>query len=135
MKLDFGSNFEIGIGLAAGTHGSGTHNGASVDHQKGSCASFLIDVGTFATSLNVKVQYSDNDTDWTDEPAPDMADGYPGNDVDVDITGTGLFQLNVPNPRGRYTRAVAASGGNNVMSIINVLGPKRKAGPAATTMV
>ena len=136
MKLDFGSNFEISIGLAAGTHAVGTHNGASVDMQKGSCASFIIDVGTFLTSLDAKVQYSDDDSVWVDEPAPDAVDGYPGNDVSLAIAGTGLYQLNVPNPRGRYLRCVLVSGGaSNVASVVNVVGPTRKAGPAATTMM
>jgi hypothetical protein len=78
----------------------------------------------------VKVQYADASdfSDAVDYPAADEA----GNDdAIVQITAAGTAQLNVPNPRGRYTRCVATVGANAVVfGITSVLGPLRHVEPA-----
>ena len=135
MKLDFGSNFLAAIGLATDTLSATTFEGNSVDHQKGPSSAFIIDCGTFATSLVAKLQYSENDSDWTDEPTPSETYGYPGNDVSITFTEAGLQVLKCPNPRGRYTRCHITSGGANEVCVVNIVGPLRKVDPTATSLV
>jgi hypothetical protein len=133
MKMNFGDNYLAEEGLASDTLSATDFEGASVDHAKGPSSSFIINVGTFATSLVAKLQYSDNDSDWTDEPTPSAAVGYPGNDVSVTFSAAGQKQINCPNPRGRYTRVLLTSGGANEACVINVVGPLRSVGPDATS--
>lgn len=135
MKLDFGSNFLAAEGLAAQAFTATTFEGASVDHAKGPASAFLINLGTFATSFVAKLQYSEDDSDWTDEPTPSEANGYPGNDVSVTLTEAGQAILKCPNPRGRYTRCHVTSGGANVGCVINVVGPLRNVEPTAAALV
>ncbi len=128
MRDDLKSNYEFSEAVAAKSYGSGvTTNSNSVDHAKASSASFYVSVGTVGASgtIDVKSQYSDDNVAWTDYPANDPA----GNDDAItQITAAGSAQINIPNPRGRYSRvvlttAVAAS----VVCITAGLGPLRHA--------
>jgi len=124
MRLDPGSNYTIAEALAAKSYNAGAQNGASVDHANGPCASFLISVGTVGSSATVdaKVQYSDDDTNWTDEP-----DATAGNDTEItQITAAGSALLHVPNPRARYSRVVVTvATAACVLGVSSVLGPLR----------
>jgi hypothetical protein len=125
MRNDVKSNYTLAEATAAASHAVGAVNSASVDHADGSSVSFFISlsgVGTGGT-LDAKTQYSDNDSDWTDYPASDPA----GNDDAItQLTAAGTAQLNVPNPRGRYTRVVSTVATDAcVFGITSVLGPLR----------
>lgn len=125
MRNDVKSNYILAVALAAISQAIGTLNGAAVDHADASSVSFLVSAGTVGASstIDVKTQYSDDNVSWTDYPVDDEA----GNDsAIVQIVAAGSAQLDVPNPRGRYTRvvstvAVAAS----VVGVTSVLGPLR----------
>ena len=111
--------------IAAISHSVGTVNSASVDHADGSSVSFLVNAGTIGASgtVDVKTQYSDNNSDWTDYPAADEAKN---DDAIVQIVAAGIAQLDVPNPRGRYTRVVQVVGtAACVVGVVSVLGPLR----------
>jgi hypothetical protein len=126
-------NYEFSEGIASGAQAAGDHNGASVDHQKGPCAAFIVNCGVFGTTFSAKVQYSDDDSVWTDEPTPSDDDGYPGNDVTDSLGAEGQFVLHVPNPRARYSRVVVTTvGASTTLAVINCVGPLRRIGPAAT---
>ena len=130
MKFDIVNNFEITEGYKSDTLSATTFEGASVDHKKGPCSAFILNCGTFATSLSMKLQYSENNSDWTDEPDTSL-----GNDTTKSLTAAGTITLNCPNPRGRYTRALITSGGANEACLINVCGPKRFVAEGATTII
>jgi len=124
MKHDPGSNYTLAEEVAAASYTDAATNGTGVDHAKGPSVSFFISVSAVGTSLNVKAQYADASdfSDAVDYPASDEA----GNDDAItEITAAGTAQLNVPNPRGRYTRVVATGVGAVVYSITSVLGPLR----------
>lgn len=125
MRNDVKSNYTLAESHIAKSWAAAANNGVSVDHADAGSVSFLISVGTVGASgtIDAKTQYSDDNAAWTDYPTADEA----GNDDAItQITVAGSAQLDVPNPRGRYTRvimttAVAAS----VVSVISVLGPLR----------
>jgi hypothetical protein len=125
MRHDVKSNNTIGEEVAASSNAAGTVNGAGVDHALASSVSFFISVGSVGASgtLDAKTQYSDDASTWTDYPANDPA----GNDDAItQITAAGTAQLNIVNPRGRYSRVVSTVGVNAVVfGITSVLGPLR----------
>jgi len=124
MRLDPGSNYTFGESHASKSYSAAAATGVKVDHADGDCVSFFISVGTVGSSATVdaKVQYSDDDSTWTDEP-----DTTAGNDTAItQITTAGTAQLDVPNPRARYSRCVVTVGtAACVLGVTSVLGPKR----------
>lgn len=124
MKFDPGTNYTIAEALASQSYNAGAQNSAAVDHADAPCASFLISVGTVGSSATVdaKVQYSADNSTWTDEP-----DTNAGNDTAIiQITEAGTAQLDVPNPRARYSRVVVTvATAACVLGVTSVAGPKR----------
>lgn len=125
MRNDVKSNYTIAQATVPDAHAAGTLNSASVDHADGGGVSFFIAVGTVGASgtIDMKTQHSPDDTAWTDYPAADPA----GNDDAItQITATGVAQLNVPNPRARYTRVVTVVAvATSDLGVTSVLGPLR----------
>ncbi len=120
MKTDPGSNFTIAEEIAAATYTDAATEGASVDHAAAPSASFFITASAVATSLNVKVQYSNDGSTWVDD------DGSSGNETAITaMTGADTDQLDVPNPLGRYSRVLATGVGACVYAVVSVLGPLR----------
>jgi len=128
MRLDPGTNYTIDESHAAKEYSVTTHEGVTVDHKGGDCVSFFISAGTIGSSstIDVKVQYSDNDSDWTDEPNTDA-----GNDTSItQIVAAGDARLDVPNPRGRYSRVHLTVGVTaSSLGIVSILGPLRYVAP------
>lgn len=127
MKRDPGSNYSITEVYAAASVGASTVHTSAVDHAQEPSASFLVSCGTFATSFAVTTQHSPDNSDWTDEVSG------AGNDVSGSITEAGSLQINVPNPRARYSRLKIVLGGTNVFSVTAVSGPKLYVEPADAT--
>lgn len=138
MKHDVKSNYTMAEAIAAkswahnvdhSSLGNGIKASAPVDHANGPSASFFLTAGAFGSSatLNAKLQYSDNGTNWTDYPANDPA----GNDAAMTAkTAAGTAQLNVVVPRGRYSRVLATVGVAAVeFGVVSVLGPLRHVAP------
>lgn len=127
MLRDVKSSYTLAAALAAISQVAATVNSAQVDHANANSATFFINAGTFGASatLDAKLQYSDNGTDWTDE------DGLSGNDTAVtQMTAAGVAQLNVVNPQGRYSRVVATVAvAAVVFGVTSVLGPLRTIAP------
>ena len=122
MQMDPGSNYAFDRAVAPGSTATGDTNSAQIDHANMPGGSYLIDVSDVGTggTVDAKLQYSDDGATWTDEP-----DGDAGNDTAIDqMTAAGQARLDVPNPRGRYTRVVVTVGNNSV-----VLGASYVAGP------
>jgi len=123
MKMDL-ANYTFAEAIAAASKTAAAYNGTTVDHKNGPAAAFILNVGTFATSCVMKLQYSENDSDWTDEP-----DTTAGNTVSVTLTTAGTGIVYVPNPRARYSRVVLTLGGTSVVSVVSAVGPKPSVGP------
>lgn len=128
MKNDPGSNFNIAEVYAAASVGAGTVYSSAVDHAQAPGASFLVSCGTFATSFAVTTQYSSDNSNWTNEP-----DANAGNDTSGSLSAAGSLQINVPNPRARYTRLKFVLGGTCVFAVVAISGPKLYVAPAATS--
>ena len=128
MRLDPGTNYTIDESHAAKEYSVTTHEGVTVDHKGGDCVSFFISAGTIGSgsTIDVKVQYSDNDSDWTDEPNTDA-----GNDTSItQIVAAGDARLDVPNPRGRYSRVhLTVGAAASSLGIVSILGPLRYVAP------
>lgn len=120
MRMDIGSNFTVDEGLSALSRTAATYYTAAIDHANGPCGAFFISCGTFATSFVATLQYSDDNSTWTDEP-----DTTAKNDVSVTLTEAGDGQIDVPNPRARYSRVKVVIGGTCVFGVTSILGPKR----------
>jgi hypothetical protein len=127
MKRDPGSNYEFAEAIAAGSQNAGDVNSASVDHAKGDSATFFINLGDNGTAgtVDAKLQYSDDDSAWTDDP------GTAGNDATItQLTTEGSATINVPNPLGRYSRVVVTVGTEAcVIAAVSCLGPLRHVAP------
>ncbi len=124
MKNDPGSNYTLGEEVAAASYTDAATNGAGVDHSNAPSVSFFISVSAVGTSLDVKTQYA-NQSDFADAVDYPANDDAGNDDAITQITAAGTAQLNVPNPRGRYTRVVATSVGAVIYGITSVLGPSR----------
>jgi hypothetical protein len=120
MRFDPSTNFTIDEGLSALSRTVDTYYTAAVDHASGNTAAFFISCGTFDTSFVATLQYSDDNSDWTDEP-----DTTAGNTVSITLTEAGDGTIAVPNPRARYSRLKVAVGGTNVFGVTSILGPLR----------
>lgn len=127
MLRDVKSSYTLAVALAAISQAAGTDNSAAVDHANANSASFFVNAGTFAAgaTLDVKLQYSDDNSNWTDE------DGASGNDTAVtQLTAAGSAQLNVVNPQGRYSRVVGVVAVDAVVyGVTSVTGPLRTITP------
>ena len=123
MKTDIGTNYTIAQGLAPVSVSAGTDAGASIDHASGPCGMFILNTGVFGSGarITMKLQYSDDDTTFTDD------DGSSGNDYTTTLTdgsASDIATLNVPNPLGRYSRAyITVATDAVVCGVINQVGP------------
>lgn len=106
MRGDFKSNNEASLVLARvdGVSAGTTAQTNSYDCHNTTGASFLVYVDTIAagTTIDLKLQYSDDDLTFVDEP-----NTYEGNDLTVQITstdGVGVYYVHCPNARARYIR-------------------------------
>lgn len=128
MKIDVKSNYTTAAEVAAASYTT-VQNGAGVDHASGPSCTFVITAGTFGASatLDAKIQYSDDNTNWTDYPASDPA----GNSKSItQMTAAGIARLHVVSPRGRYSRCVATPAvAAVVFGVVSVLGPLRHVAP------
>lgn len=122
MRNDVGSHNTISEGLSALSRTTDTYYTASVDHAAASGVSFAISCGVWNTSFVATVQHSDDDGDA--DAFIDEVTGA-GNDVSLTLTEAGSGNLDVPNPRERYSRVKVVVGGTNVFGVTNVLGPLR----------
>jgi len=121
MDYDLGSNFTISDGLPALSRTTDTYYTVSIDHKGGVNGAFHLSCGAYAGGLVATLQHSSDDGDadsFTDE-----ADTSYGNTVSVTLTDVGEGEINVPNPRERYTRIKLALAGTCVASITNIKGP------------
>jgi len=122
MIRDIGSNFSVADGLPALSRTAATYYTAAVDHALGRTAAFHISCGIWNTSFVATLQHSDDDA---------AADAYidevagAGNDVSVTLLEAGEGEINVPNPRERYSRLKVVVGGTNVFGVTNISGPLR----------
>lgn len=128
MIKDIKSSCLFAASVPATSQAAGTDNGVAVDHSLANSVSYFITAGTFGTSatLDAKLQYSDDNSSWTDE------DGASGNDTAVtQLTAAGTAQLNVVNPQGRYSRVVCVVAVEAVVyGVVAVSGPLRTVVPA-----
>lgn len=123
MRNDVKSNYALVAAMAAQTMTVGTANSTMVDHADAGSVSFLLSVGTVTGTVDVKSQYSDDGSAWTDYPVNDEARN---DDAIVQLTAPGSAELHIPNPRARYSRVVVTVGGTSaVLSVASVLGPLR----------
>ena len=124
MRNDPGTNYTFAEAVAATTYSAGAENSAAVDHSTMPCVSFFLSVGVVGSSATVdmKLQYSDDNSTWTDEPDTTL-----GNDTAItQITAAGTAQIDVPNPRGRYSRVVVTVATADCdLGVVSVAGPKR----------
>ena len=121
MDHDIGSNFTITDGLPALSRTVDTYYTASIDHKGGVKAAYHLSLGSFATSCVATLQHSSDDGDA--DAFVDEADATYKNTVSVTLTTAGEGEINVPNPRERYTRVKLVLGGTSVASITNIKGP------------
>ena len=123
MKTDIGTNYTITPGLAPVSVSAGTDAGASIDHASGPTGMFILNTGVFGSGarITMKLQYSDDDTTYTDD------DGSSGNDYTTTLTDgstLNIATLNVPNPLGRYSRAyITVATDAVVCGVLNIVGP------------
>lgn len=123
MRNDPGSNYTITGDDVSAT--DDVANSTAIDHANGSAAAFLVIATSVGTSLDAKVQHSDDNLSWTDD------DGSTGNDTAItQLTAAGAAQLNVPNPQARYSRVLCTAVGEVVATATSVLGPLRHVAPA-----
>lgn len=127
MKSDPGSNYNIAELYAAASVAASTIYSDEMDHAKAQSGSYLISVGTYATSFVATLQHSPDNSVWTDEVAG------AGNDISATLTEAGEAQIDVPNPRARYSRLKMVLGGTTVLAVVGISGPLLNIDPAATT--
>ena len=127
MKSDLGTGFNIAKALKAASRSAGTYPTASIDHSAGETGLFIVNAGSVGTSLNAVLQYSDDDSDWTNVSAAD-SDG--GNDTAItELTDEGVQTVNIPNPLGRYSRLMCTASGTCVFAVDYLVGPLRSVSP------
>lgn len=121
MKGDVRSNYTLDDdGLPALSRAAATYTTEALDHGAAPSVSYFISCGTFATSFVATLQYSDDNSTWTDEP-----DTTAGNTVSLTLTEAGNGPIHVPNPRARYSRLSIVIGGTCVFGVTSILGPNR----------
>ena len=124
MRMDIGSNYTIVEAVASASESTETTYSTAIDHADGPCGAFFIACPTLDTSFISTLQHcatnSGTPGDWTDEVAG------AGNDVSVTLTVSGdTDQINVPNPRNRFSRIKTVQGGTSVFGITSIIGPLR----------
>ena len=123
MRHDIGTNYTVAESHEAKEWTAAANNGDSVDHKDGGSVTFFLTAGTIGGSgtVDMKVQYSDDDSSWTDDP------GTAGNDDAItQIVAAGTAQLDVPNPLGRYSRVIMTTAvATSIVGVVSILGPLR----------
>jgi len=124
MRQDIGSHYTVDEGLSSLARTGATYYTESIDHANGACGAFFISVGVWETSFVATLQHCDTDSDtegdWTDEVTG------AGNDVSETLEKAGDGQINVPNPRERFSRVKLVVGGTScVCGVTSILGPLR----------
>ena len=123
MRQDIGSNYEMDDVLDAQTRSAATTPSASIDHAEGPCAAFLISCGVHGGgTLVMTLQHSSDD--GGSDAFEDETSGA-GNDITVTLSGTGSGQINVPNPRERYSRVEVVGSHECEYSVTSIIGPLR----------
>jgi len=122
MKGDPGSSYTIEDGLDAQSRGAGTNYTGVIDHALAPAGSFHLSCGVFAgSSLLGTLQWSDaSGSGFIDE-----ADTTAGNEVSEELTGAGEFNVDCPNPRGRYSRLKVVGDGTCEYGVVKISGPNR----------
>lgn len=127
MKGDAKSNFTLDDdGLPALSRGADTYTTETLDHTNAPAVSYFISCGTWAGSFVATLQHSDDNSAWTPEE-----DVTAGNTINLTLTEAGNGQIDVPNPRARYSNLSIVIGGTCVFSVTSVLGPLRHVAPQA----
>ena len=128
---DPGSNYTIADVLDAKSRVADTYYTTAVTHATaGFATTFLLSCGTYASGITATVQYSDDNSSWTDQ-----TDDGSGNEVSDTLAATGSIQLDVPNPRGKYSRVKVVLAGTCVVSVTAISGPKLLNAPSSTSYV
>ena len=122
MKGDPGSNYTMVDGLDAQSRGAGTNYTGVIDHGLTPSSTFHLSCGVFAgSSLEGTLQWSDaSGSGFIDE-----ADTSASNEVSGTLTEAGQFNVDCPNPRGRYSRLKVIGDGTCEYSVTNISGPIR----------
>lgn len=128
MIRDLKSSNEFAEAVAPQDAAAGTINSVSVDHSKANSATFFSMVSAVTGTVDMKLQYSDDNTTWTDDT------GESGNNVAItQLSAAGVAQVDVFNPIERYSRAVVTVGGTSAtLAVASVLGPLRSIGTSDT---
>jgi len=127
MRNDLKSNFNFLEVYAAQAISAGDEVSSAVDVAAyGRSITFMMSLGTIATSFAAKLQHSDTlATGYTDEVT-----GL-GNDTSVTMsTPADSGELHVVNPREQYYRVWMTAGGACVGSVYAAAGPKDRVTPA-----
>jgi len=121
MIRDVKSSYVIAGVIAAQTITVGDVESAVVDHSLANSASYFVSAGAVTGTVDMKLQWSDDLSTWTDD------DGQSYNDVAMtQLSAPGTGQVNVVNPQGRYSRVSVTVGGTSAeMSVTSVAGPLR----------
>lgn len=121
---DIKSNIKLVEHIAASSQSVGTVNGATLDLQGFTNASFLITCGTVGASgtINAKIQHSDNGSTWTDSAVVDTGDTV----VIAQKSAVFSDRLHVVKPTHRYYRVILTIGtAASVVGVVGVLGGSR----------
>ena len=119
MKGNVNSNFTVALNYAITQEATGTYYTTALDHGLAPSALFHVSCNEYLTSFVATLQHSDNGTDYTDEVAG------AGNTVSLTLEAVGSGNVNVPNPRRRYSRLKVVLGGQSTFGCTSVLGPIR----------
>ncbi len=119
MRRDVKSNYSVTTSIASNLATPATLNGVGLDVSLGLSASFYIDVGAITGTVDAKLQYSDDNSTWTDE------DGLSGNSTAItQLTATGNAQLDVVRAQEKYYRVVAVVAGTSAqICVMAIAGP------------
>ena len=122
MKQDLKSNMVATlVDASASLAAAANRNSSSIDASEYGGASFIIYATSVGTGgvLTAKLQYSTDNSTWTDEP-----DTNAGNSTSITVNAVGLGRINAPQPRARYLRVNGAAATDAVVySIIACRAP------------
>ena len=100
--------FKPAQSIATASRSAGSVNGTGVDTGGFGCAMLLVNVGTVdaSTTLDVKIQEADDDTNYTDVTGANVTQRTPSNDDTIAVADVRLVG------RKKYLRAVGTVAGS-----------------------
>ncbi|SET79781.1 hypothetical protein SAMN04487962_12519 [Marinobacter segnicrescens] len=113
MRGGFKVNFDVAEAIAIGSQTDAVVSSEAINTHNQRGVTFLVNVGTLGTSVDVAVEYSDDGVTWTE-------------DADRAVAAVaGLNEININGVQHSFYRVTVTNAGTSIYGASAIVGPHR----------